>query len=186
MKTCTVIQKAIKVPRSVVLLTILISLRSCANFYKIHTTEQANITDTIQKLRVQKEFVIHLKDTVFILNNPSISGDQLFGKLEAVEPTKGRYLNPKSKDKNFYEKADEKSVLNQVHLYISLAYSAFSNEPDFSIPVSAITRADINLKNQAATSRSQIIGATITSVLVAGLFAAIIVSGVNNLNISGW
>jgi hypothetical protein len=69
-----------------------------------------------------------------------------------------------------------------VHLYISLAYSAFSNEPDFSIPVSAITRADINLKNQAATSRSQIIGATITSVLVAGLFAAILVSGVNNLN----
>jgi hypothetical protein len=108
MKTCTDIQKAIKVPRSVVLLTILISLTSCGNFYKIHTTEQANITDTIQKLRVEKEFVIHLKDTVFILTNPSISGDQLFGKLQAVDPTKGRYLNPKSRDKNFYEKADEK------------------------------------------------------------------------------
>jgi hypothetical protein len=151
-----------------------ITVTSCSQLYKISTLERVNAIDTLEVLKNNKRFIIHLKDTSFVLANPSIKANKVEGNLFPLSETQLKYIRPKSKDKNPFLKEDGDEVLNQVHLYATA--NSVSNTANFSIPVSSISKIDINQKNVEATKRSHALGRTIAVVTtIAAVLAAVYV-----------
>jgi hypothetical protein len=146
--------------------------------YKINTAKGVNAIDTIESLKTRnKQFIIHLRDTSFMLGNYYIREDRLEGDLFPLNEVQLKYLRPKSRNKNSYIKDHGNEVLNQVHLYAT--NNSVPDSAHFSIPVSALTKIDINEKNVEATKRSHIVGGIIVAgtiigavILLAGLAAS--------------
>lgn len=173
---------------AIVLITM--SLTSCANLYKIQAAKE-NTADTITALiKSDKKFIIHFKDTSFIMAGPSISGNELKGRLLPLNEIQERYLHPRSRNKNPYLKVHEYEVLGEVHVYAT--EKSVADTAQFSLPIAAITKIDINQKNIEATNRSKIIGGLAISSVVAGGIAALawaaqsaLESSLSNINVWG-
>ncbi len=165
------------------ILVITMIMTGCAELYKINTATGVNTNDTIEALKnSNKQFIIHLKDTSFMLANASIRENKLEGDLFPLNDIQLKYLHPKSKEKNIYTKEHGYEVLNEVHLYLNA--NSVSDTANFSIPVSAISRIDINQKNAEATKRSHVVGGIILAgtpigvvILLAGLAASSLTFG---------
>lgn len=144
---------------------LVITMTGCAQLYKVNTVERVNAFDTLEVLKKNnKRFIIHLKDTSFVLANPSIKETEVEGILFPLNDMQLKYLHPKSKSKNIFLKADGEEVLNQVHLYATT--NSVSNTTNFSILFSTMTKLDIYEKNLKATKRSHIVGNIILVVTI--------------------
>jgi hypothetical protein len=134
------------------------TLSSCVNLYKLETFEKAHDIRIIRSFKnSDKVFIIHSEDTAFQLANYSIKEDTIEGKLLPVSQIQRKYLHLKSRTKNVYDKEDEYEVLNEAHIYVP-AKALFDTAAFFSIPVSTISRIDLNEKNVQATKRSHVAG----------------------------
>lgn len=154
-------------PTAVILLITMITT-GCAELYKINTAKGVNTIDTIEALKNNnKQFIIHLKDTSFMLANYSIRENKLEGDLFPLNEIQLKYLHPKSKEKNIYSKEHGYEVLNEVHLYAT--GNIVPDTANFSIPASAISRIDINQKNAEATKRSHVVGGIIMAGTIIGV-----------------
>jgi hypothetical protein len=152
-------------PFAVVLLIVI--LPGCAQLYKINTVKGVNTIDTIEALKTgNKQFIIHLKDTSFMLANYYVTGNRLEGDLLPLHEIQRKYLHPKSRNKNSFSKEHAYEVLNEVHLYAT--NNSVPDSAHFSIPVSALTQIDINQKNVEATKRSHVVGSIIAAGTIIG------------------
>jgi hypothetical protein len=154
-------------PKVGILIIIMIQA-SCANLYKV-TSTKGNSIDTITTLiQSNKQFIIHMKDTSFMLSKPAIFNNMLIGQLLPLNEIQRSYLHPKSTNKNMYTKSEENEVLNEAHVYTTGI--GISDSANFSLPATSIIRIDLNQKNIAATKRSHLVGGLIiTSAIIGGL-----------------
>jgi hypothetical protein len=151
------------------ILIVIMIQASCANLYKINTTTELSIIDSSLLNDVDKQLIIHLKDTAFALMSGVIRGNELEAKLFPLTDIQRKYSYPRSESKNVYEKRDESTVLNEVHLYAS--NTNFSDTARFSIPISSISKINTYQKNVEATKRSKVVGGIVVSVVAIGALA---------------
>ncbi|HSU50196.1 MAG TPA: hypothetical protein VLJ41_06390 [Segetibacter sp.] len=163
----------------------LITLSSCVNLYKLETFEKVDDIRIIKSLKNNgKVFIIHAEDTAYQLANYSIKEDTIAGNLLLLSQIQRKYLHPKSKTKNVYDKEDEYEVLNEAHIYVP-AKVLFDSATYSSIPISNIRRIDINEKNVQATRRSHVTGKII---LVGSLIGGVLLLfglAVSSMSFSG-
>ncbi|MCW3111869.1 MAG: hypothetical protein JWR18_265 [Segetibacter sp.] len=161
------------------LLAITMMMTGCSELYKINTVTRVNPIDTLEVLKNnKKQFIIHLKDTSFMLANTSIDQNKVGGNLFPLNEIQLKYLYPKSKEKNIYLKEDGYEVLNEVHLYATA--NSVSDTANFSIPASAIVKIDINEKNVKATKRSYRVG----NIILAGTLIGFIIVAITTFDLT--
>ena len=167
-ETKVVVSKYLDILSKVGFLIIIMMQVSCADLYKI-TSTKGNSIDTITTLiQSNKQFIIHMKDTSFMLIKPTISNNMLIGQLLPLNQIQTSYLHPGSRNKNTYTKSDENEVLNEVHVYTRGI--GISDTANFSLAATSIVGIDINEKNIVATKRSHLVGGLIvTTTIIGGL-----------------
>ena len=155
------------IPKAGMLIIFMIQA-SCANLYKVTSTTDNSIDTITTLVQSNKQFIIHMKETSFMLVKPSISNNMLIGQLLPLNQIQRRYVHPESRNKNLYMKSDEKEVLNEAHVYTTGI--GISDTPNFTLPAVSILRIDVNQKNIKATKRSYLVGSLIlTSTIIGGL-----------------
>ncbi|MEP7253695.1 MAG: hypothetical protein ABI683_14985 [Ginsengibacter sp.] len=150
---------------------LVMGLSSCfLNFYRTNTKSSMD-TAKVDSLRFDNRyFIIHFPGINKGLEQVSVNGDNISGKLVTLSPEHSKYLNPDPEDKKNRVKAKyKKSTLTEVHLYTNAALQ--NGDSMFSAPVSSFNRADVYQLNKSATSTNHVIstiGAAIGGFYVLG------------------
>ena len=155
---------------------------SCASFYKpvAHYTNPQDLRDMIEEQAAEKYFIIHLGDRSFSLKNIVINMDSmtLNGFLSGVDKSHLNYLE--AKKKNYVVK--NKSVLDEIHIYVSGFTPPEHQSINFSIPLTMIHEIETISPDKVRTSRSRTVGIVI-GVTVAVVVVAVIIVALSSFNI---
>ncbi len=156
-------------------LLVLISLCSCyRNFYKTNTTPSIDAA-TMERLKSEdKYFIVHSLNSINGLEQVSINGDTLHGKLVALSAEHSRYLYPSSPIRSRFKKVDKKNALVEVHLYTK---EILKGDSMLTMSLSSINKADVYELNKSATNTNHIlstIGFSVAGLYVVGLVAILI------------
>lgn len=155
---------------------IVISLTSCfRNFYRTNTKPSIDAA-TMGKLSSEnKYFVIHFANSTNGLEQVSMKGDSLHGKLVPLPLEHSKYLYPTvANPKNRVRRIDENDALIEVHLYTNAERK--NGDSLFSATPSSFNRADIYELNRSATTTNHIlstVGIVATVGMIVGTIAAI-------------
>ncbi len=152
---------------------IVISLSSCyLNFYRTNTKPSIDKA-AMDKLRSEnKYFIIHFPNSTKGLEQVSLNGDTISGKIVTLPPEHTKYLSPDPNRNNQVRKSYKKVALMEVHLYTNAELK--NNDSMFSAVASSFNRADVYELNQSATNTNHIIstiGVVATATFVGGLIA---------------
>ena len=164
----------------VLMFLFVMGLSSCfLNFYRTNTKSSIDRAKMDSLRFDNKYFIIHFPGINKGLEQVSVTGDNISGKLVTLSPEHSKYLHPDPKDKKNRVKAKYKnSTLMEVHLYTNFAPQ--NGDSMFSAPVSSFNRADVYQLNKSATSGNHVlstIGVAIGGIYVIG--AIIVVATCN-------
>ncbi|MGN6617454.1 MAG: hypothetical protein ACTHJ5_09780 [Ilyomonas sp.] len=159
---------------------LIISLSSCyLNFYRTNTKYSIDPA-TASKLQTEKKyFIIHFLNSTKGLENVSVLGDSLYGKIVPLPFEHSKYLYPvPTNPKNRLKAIDKKAALVEVHLYTTQALKDSLLTTDDSLFVTALSsfnRLDVYELNRQATSTNHILS-TVGVVLTVGAIVGLIVA----------
>ncbi len=148
----------------------LITLTGCyLSFYRTNTKPSIDAATASRLSSESKYFIIHFPNSTNGLEQVSVNGDSLYGKIVPMPPEHTKYLHPESGSKTNRVKAKyKKDALIEVHLYTNAELK--HGDSAFSASITSFNRADVYELNKGATTGNHIIS-TIGLVLVAGLIA---------------
>ncbi len=149
-----------------------IGLSSCyRNFFKTNTTSTIDAA-TMSRLQSEKKyFIVHFFNSTNGLEQVSLSGDTLHGKLVALPSEHSKYLHPSSADKSIVRKLDKKDALVEVHLY---THERLTSDSMLSLSLSSFNKADVYELNKSATTSNHILSTVgvVATTFVVGSFVA--------------
>jgi hypothetical protein len=152
---------------------IVISLSSCyLNFYRTNTKPSIDEAAIERLSSENKYFIIHFPNSTKGLEEVSLKGDTIQGKIVVLPPEHSKYLHPNPNRINQVRKSYKKVTLMEVHLYTNAELK--DNDSMFSAVASSFNRADVYELNKSATNTNHIIstiGVVATATLVTGFIA---------------
>lgn len=156
-----------------VVLTLIFSFGCFRNYFKINRMGQDSFKEMVTVGEINKKYFIHFSDGVWLVNGAAVKNDQFTGYLSR------HYLPHRTGESNRY-KAEEKYILEEVHLYVARGtMTDYRNENGvLHLPLPSIDEIHVYEPDVGATKLSYVF-----PFVVVGLIVAAIVYSMSNMKI---
>ncbi len=152
----------------------LITLTGCyLSFYRTNTKPSIDTATASRLSSESKYFIIHFANSTNGLEQVSVNGDMIYGKIVPLPAEHSKYLHPDSASRqNRVRAKDKRDALLEVHLYTNTELK--HNDSLFSASITSFNRADVYELNKGATTANHIIstvGIVLVTTTIVGLIA---------------